>query len=340
MASKKIDLKAATAFKPTSVAASRTSEIDARFERATQASRQVPASNVKSEGYAIEDVKLSSLIPNPHNARSFYDLGSLDSLGESQEDDGQKLPIKVAECGDGKLMIVFGHRRVQSRTLRGMKTVRAEVLRGAAAFDALKPLSLFLESQLENTKREQQTAYDDAISYKKALDEKLFASSKDLATALKVDPSKVTRTLKYWDLPANCRATISKHAPKFAYRTIAALADLSKEFPSDADLMAEKAIDSDEPIGYRTVEAQLAKLLAARANGAKDAERAKRSISHTYALTSKDSQGEYKSFPDGRVTVKIKFNDLAKKPDFEKAFQEFLINNGASITQAGVTDPN
>lgn len=105
-------------------------------------------------------------------------------------------PIKVRRVSERKgveFEIVFGHRRHRACLELG--------LRVAAIVEDLSDQELFAEMDRENRQREDLSAWEQGVMYKRALDEKLFPSVRKLAEQLGVSHGAVAMAVQLASLP-------------------------------------------------------------------------------------------------------------------------------------------
>lgn len=119
-------------------------------------------------------------------------------LQELEQAGGNVQPVKVRPAGvdaaGGPIYeLVYGHRRHE-----GCRRLGLPVL---ALIDELDDRALFLEMDRENRARKDLSAWEQGVSYRRALNEGLYPSNAKLAEALGLDLTYVGRTLALGDLP-------------------------------------------------------------------------------------------------------------------------------------------
>ncbi|MFY4698864.1 ParB/RepB/Spo0J family partition protein [Burkholderia glumae] len=155
---------------------------------------------------------LSKVKSSPFNPRHFYRASSITALALNISTQGQQQPVHVTPdyaSGDG-YFIVDGGRR--TRALRESKetTVRAIVVDVPQGIESYK-----LGYDL-NTQHETQTVFDDAVVWRRLLDEGHFPSQAALGEQLGVDKSVVTATLSVAELPESLIEAMLEHPKVFA----------------------------------------------------------------------------------------------------------------------------
>ncbi|MGB7184457.1 MAG: ParB/RepB/Spo0J family partition protein [Burkholderiaceae bacterium] len=109
---------------------------------------------------------------------------------------GNTVPIMVRPTHDGgpdKYEVIFGHRRLQACRDAGVKVL-------ALIQDATDE-EMFAMMVRENNEREDLSAYEEAISYKKALDEGLYKSQHAMSAAIGVSQGRISQVMAITKLP-------------------------------------------------------------------------------------------------------------------------------------------
>jgi ParB family chromosome partitioning protein len=115
---------------------------------------------------------------------------------EIMEAGGNVQPIKVRPgkgAEEGTYEIVFGHRRHEACRQLGLSVL--------AVVDNLDDRTLFVEMDRENRERADLSPWEQGVMYLKALEQGLFSSNRQLATALGIDPSNLGKSLALAKLP-------------------------------------------------------------------------------------------------------------------------------------------
>lgn len=89
--------------------------------------------------------------------------------------------------------IAFGHRRHEACRQLGLPVL--------AVIDNLDDRTLFVEMDRENRERADLSPWEQGVHYQRALDQGLFGSNRQLATALGIDPSNLGKSLALAKLP-------------------------------------------------------------------------------------------------------------------------------------------
>ena len=131
------------------------------------------------------------------HADSFTDSAFANLKQEISDAGGNVQPIKVRAIKDdsGRYEIVFGQRRHQACLELGLDVL--------AMVDDLDEKQLFIEMERENRQRKDLRPYEIGAMYNQALEAGLFSSARQLAEAIAVDQSQLTKALNLAKLPAD-----------------------------------------------------------------------------------------------------------------------------------------
>jgi ParB family transcriptional regulator, chromosome partitioning protein len=146
---------------------------------------------------SITTLKLSSIKQSPFNPRHFYRKNSLAALALNLSSQGQMTAIQVTPDyeKEGEFYLNDGGRRVRSLRELQAKDVKAIIV------DVPQGIRSYKLGYDLNTQHETQTVFDNAVVWKRLLDEKHFDSRQALAEEMNVDKSEVTATLSVGELP-------------------------------------------------------------------------------------------------------------------------------------------
>ncbi len=172
------------------------------------------------------------VIPDPDQPRVDFSDDAIDRLAQSIHDKGQLSPIRVRWSAElEKWVIISGERRWRATRHAGLPTIDCFFHEGELS------KSEILEQQLiENLLREDLSPVEEARAFD-ALMELNQWNGKQVAEALRIPPSKVSRVLAILDLPPDIQQSIDAGhiAPRTAY-------ELSKLDNADAQReLADKA---------------------------------------------------------------------------------------------------
>lgn len=146
---------------------------------------------------APQKVAVKDCIPNPFNPRVFYSESSLHELALTLKREGQIEPIKVTRLPEfpGKLVVIDGQRRLRATSINGDETINATFRTDHT------PEQLYTIAYRANHDHERQTIFDDAVAWKRLLDEKVFPDQNTLAEKIGKDKASISKTLSLNALP-------------------------------------------------------------------------------------------------------------------------------------------
>ena len=166
--------------------AARVEELEERLKTwdGAQPTRALDASRVVPSRWA-----------NRH-ARSFEDAAFAALKAEIQAAGGNVQPIRVRPLqgrADADYEIVFGHRRHRACLELGLPV--------SAVIEPMEDVALFVAMDRENRQRKDLSAWEQGMMYRRALDEGLFPSMRQMADRLGVDAGNVSKALSLARLP-------------------------------------------------------------------------------------------------------------------------------------------
>lgn len=143
-------------------------------------------------------VDINQVIPDPDQPRVEFTDDELQRLAQSIKDKGQLSPIRVRWNGEiNKWIITAGERRWRATKLAGLPTIECYFHDGELS------RSEVLEQQLiENLLREDLKPLEEAKAFSSLMQMNQW-NGKMLAEALRLDPSKVSRSLALLRLPVD-----------------------------------------------------------------------------------------------------------------------------------------
>lgn len=150
-------------------------------------------------------IDVEKVIPDPNQPRAEFTEEALDHLAHSIRDKGQLSPIRVRWSDEaGKWVIISGERRWRATLRAGLPTIDCHFHEGELSHSEV------LEQQLiENLLREDLQPVEEARAFA-ALMEINGWNGKQLAEALRVPASKVSRSIALLRLPAELQDRVAR----------------------------------------------------------------------------------------------------------------------------------
>jgi ParB family chromosome partitioning protein len=147
-------------------------------------------------------IPIGDIRENKTNARYFYSDQEIDDTGKSISAHGQKVPA-IGYVDNGLIYLTDGQKRWKASRAFDLPTLWVTICE--------KPSSVkdaYLDSRRINSERSEQTAFDDAIRWQQLLDDKVFANQSELAEAVKLEQSSISKTLSINLIPNDLRASM------------------------------------------------------------------------------------------------------------------------------------
>ena len=146
---------------------------------------------------------MGSIIPNPHQPRSYFDEESLASLTASVAELGVLQPVLVREIGDDRFELIAGERRWRAAKRAGLPSIPVVVR------EVDEVLSLE-QALVENLHREDLNPLEEAAAYQQLMED--FELTQE-AVAQKVGKSRsaVANTLRLFQLPPTIQRLVAEN---------------------------------------------------------------------------------------------------------------------------------
>ncbi len=146
---------------------------------------------------------IENVIADPDQPRTEFDPDEIERLAGSIRDKGQLHPIRVRwSDAHGKWIIISGERRYRATKHAGLPTIECHFQEGE-----LTQTDILEQQLIENLLREDLKPLEEAKAFNQLLTLNGW-TGKELADTLKVNPSKVTRSLALLKLPADIQQRV------------------------------------------------------------------------------------------------------------------------------------
>jgi len=142
---------------------------------------------------SIKEIKIVDIEPNKTQPRKTFDEEKLEELADSIKQNGIITPILVQEAPNGYYSIIAGERRWRAAKKAGLKEIPAIVKK-------LDEQKLYEISLIENLQREDLNPVEEALGYKKLIDDYKL-TQEDVASKLSKSRSGVANSLRLLNLP-------------------------------------------------------------------------------------------------------------------------------------------
>ena len=153
---------------------------------------------------SIREIKIMDIEPNKTQPRKSFDEEKLEELADSIRQNGIITPILVQEAPNGYYSIIAGERRWRAAKKAGLKEIPAIVKK-------LDDQKLYEISLIENLQREDLNPVEEALGYKKLMDDYQL-TQEDVALKLSKSRSGVANSLRLLNLPKDVLKLLEKGA--------------------------------------------------------------------------------------------------------------------------------
>ncbi len=148
-------------------------------------------------------IEIERIQPDPRQPRTEFDDEALERLAASIRDKGQLAPIRVRWSEpDACWLIISGERRWRAAQRAGLRAIDCYFLE-----QQLNPTQILEEQLIENLLREDLQPIEEAESFRRLMDVNNW-NGKQLAEALRINPTRVSRSLALLKLPHEMRTRI------------------------------------------------------------------------------------------------------------------------------------
>lgn len=220
--------------------------------------------------------------------------------------------------------MIDGQRRLRATSINGDETINATFRTDHT------PEQLYTIAYRANHDHERQTIFDDAVAWKRLLDEKVFPDQNTLAEKIGKDKASISKTLSLNALPntllermASANDVVGLQAAYFLKLIFERLGEPT------ADRLLTAVIDRKKSVR------DLENFLRAQSDDNKKAGRTRYSVRHDFALESR-AIGQLKTYPDGRLDLQLKGVDASHQEalaDKLKTVIDAYVAELAAVTQ-------
>jgi ParB family chromosome partitioning protein len=304
--------------RPLSAVASQTnSDLDtADIENESAAYRAWRVEHGYRPGQVIE-LALKTIKPSPFNPRHFYVKSSIAELAVNLAKQGQQQAIHVIPDYDnpGTYFVSDGGRRVRALKEANKESVKAIVIDLPIGIQSYK-----LGYDL-NVQRDSQTVFDNAVVWKRFLDDRHFQSQKELAEHLGLDESTVAVALSIAKLPEAVMHEMVARPDRFGSNMAYQVGRYHAARGADATLRLINKILSDD-LSTRQV-ADIVKGRATAQESTKPAGR-QRYAQRLEVKLDGVSVGDLKTYGEDRIELRLKGLTREKRDDILRQIEKML----------------
>ncbi len=256
----------------------------------------------------VYEVPLERIRSNPLNPRVVYTSQAVDEMAMSLSGSGQRVPATGYAEGEGAVVLIEGETRLRGARAAGLSSLRVEIHPKPA-----NDQELYKHARDANVRRREQTPLDDALKWEELLAKGVFASQVELAQALELPKSTVSRTLALASLPQRVVMALSDHPSLLSFQMLNAMRDYCSGFGEEQTLEYIRLVEKNG-WGYRHVAADAAKA---------DKGPVKRPRASSETIEYAGGRGEIKLFDGGRrLEVSLKGIDPEQAASFVAKLKE------------------
>lgn len=265
----------------------------------------------------VIDLALKTIKPSPFNPRHFYLKSSIAELAVNLAKQGQQQAIHVIPDYDnpGSYFVSDGGRRVRALKEANKEAVKAIVIDLPIGLESYK-----LGYDL-NVQRDSQTVFDNAVVWKRFLDDRHFQSQKELAEHLGLDESTVAVALSIAKLPEAVMHEMVARPDRFGSNMAYQVGRYHTARGADATLRLINKILSDD-LSTRQV-ADIVKGRASAQESTKPAGR-QRYAQRLEIKLGGVAVGDLKSYGDDRIELRLKGLTREKRDDILRQIEKML----------------
>jgi len=277
--------------------------------------------NRYAPGQVIE-LSLKTIKHSPFNPRHFYLKSSIAELAVNLAKQGQQQAIHVIPDYDnpGTYFVSDGGRRVRALKEANKETVKAIVIDLPIGIQSYK-----LGYDL-NVQRDSQTVFDNAVVWRRFLDDKHFQSQKELAEHLGLDESTIAVALSIGKLPESIMQEMVARPDRFGSNMAYQVGRYHSARGTDATLRLINKIVSDD-LSTRQV-SDIVKGRAAAQESPKAASR-QRYAQRLEIKLGGTSVGDLKSYGDDRIELRLRGLPKEKRDAILEQLERMLLSDQA-----------
>ena len=292
---------------------------DNRWERASEVtsvrpsglSAPRPANLPESTGGEVE-VDISLVDDNIYNARVFYDEEVVKQRAESIAVNNQMAaaPACMHPSQPGRYMLLGGHYRKRALIRLGRQTITLKLLPVKTRLD------LYRLSFAENDERSPGTVLDDALSWKKLMDDGLVETHDQIAAVTGKPRTTIAKTLQILQLPESTMAVLKERPAAFNFTAAYELSLLAQKAPHAEVERAAQRVAAGEMSSREIIELRQRYEKPA-------ATRKQKEISRQHKIMSDGAViGTIKDWDSGKVVLEVTLADPSDRAKLLETLKE------------------
>lgn len=289
-----------------------------QWDRALQAQDTgydvLPSALTNSDEPQFKRLKLDLIDENAFNARELYDHEKITELAANIKLNGQLVPAIAVKQGE-RYMLIGGHYRYRALRLTDIETIDAMVYPEGSVNEQ----DIYLYSFTENNERNEQTVIDNALAWRRVLNEGLYRSATELGEKIGLSQPTITKTLAVLDLPDEVLEIVKSNPTAFGLSVLYELLMYTRAASLEQSIQTAHKLLNKELTRNDLVKQR--KALSEKKQG----QGRKNQMSRAYPLAYGTVQGTIKEWDSGKVHVEIAFDDEQHKQAFLEHMQSFKL---------------
>jgi len=196
---------------------------------------------IEVPGARLVHIDPHSIVPNPRQPRTHFDVDDLAELVHSVREFGVLQPVVVRDTGEGTYELIMGERRTRAAREAGLDSIPA-VVRDTADEHLLR------DALLENLHRSELNPLEEASAYQQLLED-FGITQEELASRIGRSRPQISNTIRLLKLPVPVQQRVAAGVLTAGH----ARAILSLEDPIAMQRLADKIVNED--LSVRAAEA-------------------------------------------------------------------------------------
>ena len=213
----------------------------------TKAEEIIASPKAETKEGSVQSLKISEVEPNRAQPRKDFDDEALTELADSIREHGVITPIIVKKAENGFYTIVAGERRWRASKKAGLKKIPAIVM----DLDDLKTQEIAL---IENLQRQDLNAVEEALGYKKLMDD-YSLTQEEIAQKMGKSRSSVANALRILSLEKGALKLLEEGKISFGHAKVILSCDKKKQATiakriadEDLSVRATEEIIKEKPV--------------------------------------------------------------------------------------------
>ena len=202
--------------------------------------------NSSIDSDSIVELKIMDVEPNRNQPRKTFDEENIAELADSIKQNGIITPILVTEAENGYYSIIAGERRWRAAKIAGLKTIPAIIKK-------LDNEKLYEISLIENLQREDLSPVEEALGYKKLMED-YNLTQEDVSYKVSKSRSSVANALRLLNLPEDVLKLLEENKISVGHAKVLLSVQDKKEQIKLANLVFENTLS------VRELESEIKKL--------------------------------------------------------------------------------